>query len=261
MAISNELWVRRLDRGALALWGFAILIASLHVLAIFASTTLGVDPFGHFWVFMRWALGVDRNFDLSSYPAMQNLSLLAMPAILRCALSRYRAVGSEGALLAVAAMSLPLGLALSYRFAPCGDEDLWFDHDTRAWPVVVDDLKRWFALKEQACAAGGYRPLDQTMDLIRWRVGDRAVMLIHANATSVTLRIQRTAALAPSSANVVIDGVSRTVPLRGEVDTVTLPLPQSWRVSLRAAHRLDLRMAGDPQGSVTTVLGWPTVAQ
>ena len=116
VAVDSEPWARRFDRGAMALWGFVILVASLHVLAIFASTTLGVES-GPFWVFMRWALGVDRNLDFSSYSAMQALSLLATPAILRRALSKYRAVGLEGALLTIAAMSLPLVLALSYRFA------------------------------------------------------------------------------------------------------------------------------------------------
>ena len=117
MAITVTPWSRRLDRGALVLWCFVVLVASLRVLAIFASTTLGVDSFSSFWVFMRGALGGDRNLVFSSYLLMQVLCLAAIPAIIRRAHFKYRSVGSDGALLTIAAMSLPLVLSLSYRFA------------------------------------------------------------------------------------------------------------------------------------------------
>ena len=59
-----------------------------------------------------------------------------------------------------------------------------------------------------------------------------------------------------STPKVIVDGVAHDWPLRNAVDTITLPLAQSWRVSLRAAHRLDLRLPGDAQATVVTELGW-----
>ena len=116
MPIGSGLSGLRMEGLAWAFWCFAVLVAGFHIVLLFVWITLGGSLSHPVWVGVLWALGVDRNLDLTSYSAMQALSLLALPAIVRLSLPEYRAAGPASGLLTVAALSLPLVLALSYRF-------------------------------------------------------------------------------------------------------------------------------------------------
>jgi len=147
------------------------------------------------------------------------------------------------------------------RFTPCGEEDLWFDQDVRAWPIVTDDLKRWIDLKARACSEGRYQPLEFAMDQLHWSRGDDHVLLVHRDAQSISLDLQAAPLDADSeTVRVTIDGVTRTLQLHADTrTTVTYRLSKSWRARWRAAHRIDIDVdAGSAPITLSAVrLGWP----
>jgi hypothetical protein len=132
-------------------------------------------------------------------------------------------------------------MAVRERFAPCSDEDLWFDNDTSAWPVIVPDIKQWFAIKADACAAQRYQPMHEAMDVIRWPLANRLVMLATPDATSIAFALGGTDVGEGTQARITIDGRPYDVPLSAGVETrVTYPLVDSARVTVRGGHRIDV---------------------
>ncbi len=132
-------------------------------------------------------------------------------------------------------------VAVRERFAPCSDEDLWFDNDTSAWPVIVPDIKQWFAIKADACAAQRYQPMHEAMDVIRWPLANRLVMLATPDATSIAFALGGTDVGEGTQARITIDGRPYDVPLSAGVETrVTYPLVDSARVTVRGGHRIDV---------------------
>lgn len=145
--------------------------------------------------------------------------------------------------------------ALMSRFPPCSEETLWFDQDTRAWPVLNDDLKRWFDVKRSACADGRDVPITDAMDVIQWPVDTGHVLLVNRNATSVSFVLHSGAATgATRTVRLTVDGARRDILVEPGVPAeVDLPLHDGWRARARAAHRVDIQPAGDDALRVTAI--------
>lgn len=145
--------------------------------------------------------------------------------------------------------------ALMSRFPPCSEEVLWFDQDTRAWPVLNDDLKRWFDMKQSACANGRDVPITDAMDVIQWPVDNGQVLLVNRHATSVSFVLHSGAAKgATRMVRLTVDGARRDIRVEpGVPANVDLPLHDGWRVRARAGHRIDIQPAGDDTLRVTDI--------
>ncbi len=116
VATKADLRRSRAARFAMLLWGFVALVAALHVLVLFFGITIGGEASSRVLVLLLSALGLDRSVDLWSYSAMRFLCLLALPAIGGLAIKSYRNSGPTTGLLTLATLTVPLVLALSYRF-------------------------------------------------------------------------------------------------------------------------------------------------
>lgn len=193
---------------------------------------------------------------------MWSASALALRAWLAPMRRAWRVVGIVTLVAGATHLAILQHTTLVTRFAPCGEEDLWFDHDTRAWPVVTADITRWLALKAADCSAGHYQPLDTRMDVLRWPQDDGAVLLVNRAARSIAFSIGRTSTDgATTTAHVIVDGVTHEVPLPPDARTIVRYfLTDSWPVRVRAAHRIDIApdLTGSPIAVTSIELDWRT---
>lgn len=158
----------------------------------------------------------------------------SMPSLRWAALALVVVSGARLAALQHTALS---------RFTPCSTEDLRLDRLTASWPVMTDDQLRWFDRKAAACASGRYQPIEREMEVLQWGAGERRVLWLRRDATSVNFSLTPLQEqFADAELRVIVNGAPHTARLRpGTIARITYRLPGSLLVPVRAGHLIDFR--------------------
>ena len=137
-------------------------------------------------------------------------------------------------------------------FQPCSRASALADIDVSAGLTVPADVFTWLHEKSRACAEGRFEPIVDSADAIRWGpafpwIEGRTTVLVHRRAAAATLTLRHPRASLDRPIRIEFDADGRGgVLILDSPDwrTLTLQLPESWRVALRRMHRVDLRVRG-----------------
>jgi hypothetical protein len=166
--------------------------------------------------------------------------------------------------VSLVAATIPLSVTARHRaemFLPCAPGVLNIDRGMNAWWVVPAELKPWFDVKTQRCAAGQAPPPLSTLPMVSWGLydeehddaarswrwtSDEAVMIVRRDMTSLSLGLRRPGATSrqPVRATIRAGGTTSTLTLDSDGwQYTTIHLTPGLLAWLRDGQRVDVSIA------------------